>query len=92
VSEPLLERTVRESVTFDRPFRVDGTNHQQPAGTYTIETIEELIEGLSFLAYRRVATSIVLPLPSGGAASYQLVPIDPNIVRAVRGPRRGSRS
>jgi hypothetical protein len=88
VSAPALERSRRESVTFDRPFFVAGADRQQPAGTYTIETIEELIEGLSFLAYHRVSTSIVLPLPGGGAGSYQLVRIDPTVVEAALLPRQ----
>ena len=87
MSAPSLERSLRESVTFDRPFFVAGADRQQPAGTYTIETIEELIEGLSFLAYRKVSTSIVLPLAGGGAGSYQLVRIDPAVVQAAFLPR-----
>lgn len=88
MSSASLERSLRESVTFDRPFFVAGADRQQPAGTYTIETIEELIEGLSFLAYHRVSTSIVLPLPGAGAGSYQLVRIDPAIVQAALQPRQ----
>ena len=37
---------------------IDGV---QPPGTYTVETEEELIEGLSFPAYRRKATVMLLP-------------------------------
>lgn len=29
------------------------------AGTYIVETLEELIDGLSFVAFRRVSTTIV---------------------------------
>jgi hypothetical protein len=36
----------------------------QPPGTYAVNADEELIEGLSFLAYRRVATTIYLDLPA----------------------------
>jgi hypothetical protein len=70
-------RTTRESVTFDQPFSLMGVDGVQPAGTYAIDVDEELIEGLSFLAYRRVATTIYLPLPRGGAGSLQAVRVDP---------------
>src|SRR5215210_6138905 len=39
-------RTTRETVTFDLPFSLGGAEKQYPAGTYTIETDEELVEGL----------------------------------------------
>jgi hypothetical protein len=55
-------RTAHETVTFDRPFSLSSVDEVQPAGTYTVVIDEELIEGLSFLAYRRVATTIYLPI------------------------------
>ena len=80
----MQERTRRETVTFDGTFYVEGTESKHPAGTYTVETQEERIEGLSFLAYRRVSTSIVLPLMGSGRESYQLARIDPKVVRSAR--------
>ena len=77
-------RTKRETVTFAHPFTVDGVDGAQPAGAYTVETDEEAIEGLSFLAYRRVATVIFLPVPHGGAGSFQAGPIDPHLLEAAR--------
>jgi hypothetical protein len=73
-------RTTRETVTFDRPFLLTAVDEVQPAGTYTVEVDEELIEGLSFLAYRRVATTIYLPLRHG---SVQAVRVDPRELTAV---------
>ena len=69
-------RTTRESVTFDRPFSLRAVDEVQPAGTYAVDVDEELIEGLSFLAYRRVATTIYLPLRAGGSGSVQAVRVD----------------
>ena len=77
-------RTTRESVTFERPFSLYTLDGMQPAGTYTVEIDEELIEGLSFLAYRRVATTIFLPLRYGGAASVQAVRVDPRELDEAR--------
>jgi hypothetical protein len=70
-------RTIRKTVTLDRPFSLSAVDELQPAGTYTVEVDEEVIEGLSFLAYRRVATTIYLPLRHGGASSMQAVRVDP---------------
>jgi hypothetical protein len=78
-------RTIRESVIFDRPFSLSAVDEVQPAGTYTVEIDEELIEGLSFLAYRRVATTIYLPLRPGGAGSVQAVKVDPRELTAAHG-------
>jgi hypothetical protein len=82
----MQERTRRESVTFPTAFYVEGTESEHAAGTYTVETVEEPIEGLLFLAYR-VSTSIVLPLPGSQGDSYQLAKISPAVVHAAR---RGS--
>src|SRR3954453_2662084 len=76
-------RTGRETVTFARPFRLRGVDEAQPAGAYTVETDEEPIEGLSFMAYRRVATVIFLPLARGGQGSFQAVPVDPPALEAA---------
>ena len=76
-------RTTRESVIFTHPFILDGAEGVQPAGTYDVEVDEELIEGLSFLAYRRVATTIYLPLGSGAVGSHQAVRVDPGELEAV---------
>ena len=70
-------RTTRETVTFDHPFSLMAVDGLQPAGTYAIDIDEELIEGLSFLAYRRVATTIYLPLHQGHQGSVQAVRVDP---------------
>ena len=79
----MLERTYRKSISFDLPFFVEGLDREQPAGTYTVETVQELIEGLSFLAYRTVSTAILLPLPGSGAGSYQLARFNPLVVHAA---------
>ena len=55
-------------VTFDRPFSLSAVDGVQPAGTYAVEIDEELMDGLSMLAYGRVATTIYLPLLHGGTA------------------------
>ena len=55
------QRTHGRTVIFLRPFALRGVDGVQPPGAYTVETEEELIEGLSFPAYRRKATVMLLP-------------------------------
>lgn len=77
-------RTSRKSVTFRRPFSLTGIDDVQPAGTYTVETNEELIEGLSFPAWRRTATVFLLRAPSGTIGMGQDVDIDPRELKTVQ--------
>ena len=77
-------RTTRETVTFERPFYLGAVDELQPAGTYEVDVDEELIEGLSFLAYRRVATTIYLPLGPGSIGSVQAIAVDPGDLEAAR--------
>ena len=59
-------RSRRETITFQHPFRIRGIDRLLPPGAYEVITDEETIEGLSFPAYRRVATMIMVP--AGGSA------------------------
>ena len=59
-------RSRRETITFQHPFRIRGIDRLLPPGAYEVITDEEMIEGLSFPAYRRVAAMIMVPV--GGSA------------------------
>jgi hypothetical protein len=52
-------------------------------GEYEVATDEELIEGLSFPVYRRVATLIFLPADAGQQASMEMVTVDPDDLAAT---------
>ena len=54
-------RTSHKTVTFTQPFSLSALDEVQAAGTYTVETEEESLPGLSFPAWRRIATLIFLP-------------------------------
>ena len=73
----MLTRTRREVVTFRRPFSLKGTGRILPAGSYEVVTDEELIEGLSFPVYRRVATMMLAPTQFSRASSIEMLTIDP---------------
>jgi hypothetical protein len=80
----MADRITREAVTFLHPFRLAGVEDAQPAGAYTVETIEEPIGDLSFIAYRRTSTTIVLTSERFGPGSRQVVTIDPLDLQAAR--------
>jgi hypothetical protein len=60
-------RTRRETVTFNYPARIKGIERVLPAGAYEVVTDEEMIEGLSFPSFRRIATMMMVP----GAPPHQ---------------------
>jgi hypothetical protein len=79
----VTERVTHTTVTFRHPFELAGVEGERPAGTYAIETTEASIDGLSFLAYRRVSTTIDLPSNLSAMFSRQLVDIDPRDLEAA---------
>jgi hypothetical protein len=72
-----LTRSRRETVTFRHPFRIKGIDRQLRAGAYEVVTDEELIEGLSFPAFRRVATVIMVPGAPPHQTSTEMLSIAP---------------
>ena len=76
-------RTSKKTVTFRRPFVLGGLDEVLPAGTYSVETDEELLEGISFPAYRRVSTLIRLQAKSGNPHLTRALTIDPNELDAA---------
>jgi hypothetical protein len=77
-------RTSSKTVTFAHPFLLKGVDRTLAAGDYRVVTDEELIEGLSFPVYRRVATMICLPAESGNASMVEMVTIDPQDLQAAQ--------
>lgn len=53
-----MVRTTRSQVTFDKSFRLAELDDPLPAGTYDIDTDEEVIEGNERTIYVRTATMI----------------------------------
>ncbi|WP_431271853.1 hypothetical protein [Dankookia sp. P2] len=71
----MTSRIRRETLVFSRPFRLRGWKEAHPAGTYALETEEELIDGLSFTAYRRVGTTLTREATPGGHCR-QVIPVE----------------
>ncbi len=72
----MIVRTTSKTVTFMHPFSLSGTDEVQPAGTYTVETDEELLQASSIPAYRRIATLIRLARTTG-TVQTQIVQTNP---------------
>ena len=69
-------RTDRSTVSFMNPFSLKELESIQPAGSYLVETDFEVIEGISRLAYRRVATLLTIPCLSAPQSLSQRVYIE----------------
>ena len=70
-------RTTSKTVTFMHPFTLTGTDEVQPAGTYTVETDEELLQPSSLPAYRRIAALLRLERKNMGAVLTQIIETNP---------------
>ncbi len=77
-------RTSEKTVIFERPFILSGFDQLLQAGAYRVQTDEELMEGISFPAYRRVATLLHIETVPGVS---QTLTVDPKDSR--RGPEAG---
>ena len=78
----MITRTRDRTWRFGRPFMLKGVDRLLPAGDYRVTTDEELIEGLSFPVYRRVATMIFVPGPA--QRSFEMITIDPADLQAAQ--------
>jgi hypothetical protein len=77
-------RTTNTIVHFSAPFALpDLGDEMQPAGDYKIAQDEEPIEGLSWLAYRRVATFIHLPSIAEGSRLRRIVRLEPVVLEQL---------
>jgi hypothetical protein len=74
----MTTRTSKETVTFKNPFFIGGLDEIQPAGDYEVETDEELIPGVSFVAWRRILTLIRLHPKPGDSGTTRTLTIEPD--------------
>jgi hypothetical protein len=72
----MVTRTNRKSIVFSNPFALAGVDRNLPAGSYDVVTDEEMIEGLSFPVYRRVATMMLVPTKSAAVEMLNIDPLD----------------
>lgn len=72
---PLTVRTTRAVACFKEPFSLNAVAGVQPAGEYNVYYEDELIQGLSRVAYRRVSTILQTPAISSPQDQSRLVSI-----------------
>ena len=72
-------RTTRKTATFTAPFQLPGFTESLPAGSYQVDTDEEMLEGIGHTAYHRVATT--LRVEKGSVVEHH--PIDPLLLAAA---------
>ncbi|HEY9549768.1 MAG TPA: hypothetical protein VIR45_09735 [Kiloniellaceae bacterium] len=76
-------RTSQKTVTFKRPFVLAGLDEVLPAGDYSVETEEELVDGISYAAYRRTETVLRLHVKSGPSHLTRAMNVDPGELEAA---------
>ena len=76
-------RTSKKIVTFRKPFVLSGFDEVIPAGAYSVETDEELLEDISFPVYRRKLTLLHLGAKPGCPGVTRTLTIDPNVLDAA---------
>jgi hypothetical protein len=71
----MTTRSRRETVHFKHAFRIKGIDRLLSPGDYEVITDEEMIEGLSFPSFRRVATMIMVPAEAPHSSSVEMISI-----------------
>jgi hypothetical protein len=71
----MTTRSRRETVHFKHPFRIKGIDRLLAPGAYEVITDEEMIDGLSFASFRRVATMIMVPGAAPRTSSMEMISI-----------------
>ena len=71
----MSSRTTTSHVTFLHPFVMGGYPDELPAGTYEVTAEDEILQSLSFSAYRRTATHLLIRRTKG-IARTEMRPID----------------
>lgn len=79
----MTTRNSVRTVTFRRPFVLSGFDAEIAPGCYSVETDEELLEGLSFPAYRRVLTLLHVPATSDRPGLAYSLAVDPDELDAA---------
>lgn len=75
-----MNRTTIKRVVFTRPFALAGLDGTHPAGTFVVETIEQLLEDISFPAWQWHSTVIRLHPKPGLTLN---MPVDPEELNAA---------
>lgn len=83
-------RSTTELVEFRSPFLISARPNPLPAGRYRVHIEEEMLDGLSFPAWRRTSMTIAQQGPSSGRLlqAYSITPTELAVVLAADGAVR----
>ncbi|QEE37458.1 hypothetical protein FTO60_16950 (plasmid) [Octadecabacter sp. SW4] len=76
-------RSTKTSVTFANPFSLPGYVGELPAGEYEVLVEEELLQGLSFEAWRRTSTLLTVRGSGNRAGRTELRAISDSDLKAA---------
>jgi hypothetical protein len=79
----VTNRITRVMMTFPKPFLLEGVTGFSPAGRYEVTTEEEPLGDSMTPAYKRISTTIYIPLPPGRIGIGQIVEVDPNELSSI---------
>ena len=85
-------RSTERTFNFPQPFGLSAVDGPLPPGSYCVITEEETLEGLSFVAWQRMHTLLLLPAGSLPGMAREVVPVDPDefaaafAANALKGP------
>lgn len=71
----MTDRTTETEIKFRHPFFLNSLTKPMAAGTYRLTVTEELIEGLSFTAYRKTDARLEIPAIETPAGSRQYLQV-----------------
>ena len=79
----MTTRTTTKSITFTHPFVLGDLDVVFPPGVYSVETDEETVDGVAFLAYRRISVVFYLPSPTGNPVLARAITMQPHELDAA---------
>jgi hypothetical protein len=79
----MTDRITQSVVTLRSAVDLGPSARTLPAGAYRCTVEEELIEGLSFAAFHRVATTFEIPAIGTASAARQYVAVDTALLDAA---------
>jgi len=81
-------QTKNSTIHFDNSFFLPGADRTLPPGDYRVLEDIELVEGLSWIAYRRTATYVEVPAIGTAGTKVQRFKVDFDELTAMLGQDR----
>jgi len=79
----MATRSKETTLTFSKALALSEVDRPLPAGSYRVVVDEEEIPGLTFLAFRRIATMLHVPALSEPGGPTEMFLVNPNELAAA---------